>query len=154
MPLTLINNRDMKQLTDDDRFQLRKGLGMFLGVKVTPPNDKGIAHVEQVRLTSGVLLNQKQLVDSGRTVYPEKEYIVSPHVYKLDTEEINPEWVRNRMEEFGLKRGDLIRQLDIDASSLSQILTGKRGMTKAVKALFFYYFNTYRLTKAIRDAEE
>lgn len=140
-----------KELTKDARFSLRKGVGMYLGVQVSPPDDKGVVHVEQARLGNGVILTQKELVGIGRTVYPKKCYIIRPHVYRFDLDTVTPDWIDAQMREYGLKRKDLLRQLGIDPSSLSQIMSGVRGKTKSMKAMFFYYFNSYALSRTLRS---
>lgn len=55
------------------------------------------------------------------------------------------------MEEFGLKRKDLIRQLDIDKSSLSLILSRKVLLYKRTKTSFYYYFLTYEINRDLRE---
>ena len=144
---------EKKTRTEDERFQIRKGLGMFIGVEVTPPDEDNVVHVTQSRITSGVFLTQKDLHNSARSVYPEKEYKIRPHVHWTDLDAVTPDWIEEQMREYGLKRKDLMRQLALDPSSISQYLSGKRGMTKPVRAMFYYYFNTYRLSKAMRSRE-
>lgn len=141
------------QITEEARFQLRKGLGMYLGINVEPPTEDNIVNVSQTRLIDGVFLNQKHLAERGRAVYPEKQYKIHPHVHWVDLDSVTPEWIEEQMREYGLKRKDLMRQLALDPSSISQYLSGKRGMTKPVRAMFYYYFNTYRLSKAMRSRE-
>lgn len=54
------------------------------------------------------------------------------------------------MEEFGIKRNDLIKQIAIDKSSLSELFSGNRGLTKSMRATFFYYFLVYKLNRDLR----
>src|SRR5690606_12039160 len=97
--------------------------------------------ITQSRLVNGYVLNQKQLHERAREVFPDAKII--PVVYSLQVDEINIDWIEQQMEAFGIKRNDLIKQLAFDKSTLSELLSGNRGMTKSVKATFFYYFMTY-----------
>lgn len=105
--------------------------------------------VSQSRLINGYILNQKQLIERGKEVFPNKKII--PVVYSLDVGSIDIGWIKKRMDEFGIKRNDLIKQLAIDKSSLSLILSGERELSKPMRATFFYYFLTYELNRDFRD---
>lgn len=111
--------------------------------------DNDTVKVTQSRLINGFILNQKQLIERGKEIFPDKKII--PVVFSLDVSTINLEWIDNKMKEFGIKRNDLVKQLAIDKSSLSLILSGKRDLSKAMKATFFYYFLTYELNKDFRE---
>lgn len=119
-----------------------------LGISIEPLQD-GTVKVTQSRLFNGYILNQKQLIERGRELYPEAKIV--PVVYSLNVNEITIEWIENRMQEFGIKRNDLIKQLAIDRSSLSLILSGKRELSKPMRATFFYYFLTYELNRDFRE---
>lgn len=108
--------------------------------------------ITQKRLINGYILNQKQLVERAKSMYnilgrPVK---VIPVVYSLDVDDIDLEWINNKMREYGIKRNDLIKQLAIDKSSLSLIFSGKTDLSKRTKATFFYYFLTYELNRDLR----
>ena len=105
--------------------------------------------ITQSRLVNGFILNQKQLHERAREVFPDAKII--PVVYSLQVDEINTDWIEQQMEEFGIKRNDLIKQLAIDKSSLSEMFSGNRGLTKSMKANFFYYFLTYKLNRDLRE---
>lgn len=112
--------------------------GYFDGIKVT-----------QKRLVNGYILNQKQLYDRAKEVFPDRKIL--PVVYSLDVNDITVEWIENRMTEFGIKRNDLIKQLAIDKSTLSLFFSGGRGLTKSQKAAFFFFFLTYELNRDFRE---
>ena len=135
----------------EQRFQIRKSIGMFLGIDVSTPAENNVVTVTEKRLLNGWLLNQEQLRVFGRTVYPERKFKIRAEVYQLDLEQITVEWIKEQMEELGIKRYDIIRQLAIDKSSLSLILSGKRGLSNTMKVAFFYYFNSYLLTELHRN---
>lgn len=119
-----------------------------MGIDIEPLND-GTVKVTQSRLINGYILNQKQLIERGKGVFPTGKII--PVVYSLNVEDITLEWIGSRMQEFGIKRNDLIKQLAIDRSSLSLVLSGKRELSKPMRATFFYYFLTYELNRDFRE---
>lgn len=119
-----------------------------LGISIESIDDSTVK-VSQTRLINGYMLNQKQLIERGKEVYPDAKII--PVVYSLNVDSITIEWIEERMNEFGIKRNDLIKQLAIDRSSLSLILSGKRELSKPMRATFFYYFLTYELNKDFRE---
>jgi hypothetical protein len=95
------------------------------------------------------ILNQKQLIERAKELYPDAKIV--PVVFSLDVDGINLEWIENKMNEFGIKRNDLIKQLAIDKSSLSLIISGKRELSEPMRATFFYYFLTYELNRDFRE---
>lgn len=110
--------------------------------------DESTVKVSQTKLVNGYILNQKELIERGRDLYPDKKII--PVVFSLNVEDINLKWIESKMIEFGIKRNDLIKQLAIDRSSLSLIMSGKRELSKPMRATFFYYFLTYELNRDFR----
>lgn len=119
-----------------------------LGISIEPLED-GVVKVTQSSLINGYILNQKQLIERGKEVYPDAKII--PIVYSLNVDGITIEWIESKMQEFGIKRNDLIKQLAIDSSSLSLIMSGKRELSKPMRATFFYYFLTYELNRDFRE---
>ena len=111
--------------------------------------DNDVVRVTQSHLINGYILNQKQLIERGKELYPTSKII--PVVFSLDVNDIDIQWVETRMREFGIKRNDLIKQLAIDKSSLSLIFSGKRELSKPMRATFFYYFLTYELNRDFRE---
>ena len=119
-----------------------------LGISIEPLQD-GTVKVTQSRLINCYILNQKQLIERGKEVYPDAKII--PVVFSLNVDDITIGWIESKMQEFGIKRNDLIKQLAIDRSSLSLILSGKRELSKPMRATFFYYFLTYELNRDFRE---
>ena len=111
--------------------------------------EDGTVKVTQTRLINGYILNQKQLIERGKDIYPDAKII--PVAYSLNVDDITVEWIESKMQEFGIKRNDLIKQLAIDRSSLSLIMSGKRELSKPMRATFFYYFLTYELNRDFRE---
>lgn len=118
------------------------------GIDIEPLED-GTVKVTQARLINGYILNQKQLIERGKELYPDAKII--PVAYSLNVDDITIEWIESKMQEFGIKRNDLIKQLAIDRSSLSLIMSGKRELSKPMRATFFYYFLTYELNRDFRE---
>lgn len=111
--------------------------------------DDDTVKISQTRLKNGYILNQKQLHSRAREVFPDHKII--PLVYSLDVDEIDLTWINSKMEEFGVKRKDLIKQLAIDKSSLSLIFSGRRELSKPMRATFFYYFLVMELNRDLRN---
>ena len=134
---------------------LYKSVGLFIEVLETDQNNVVTkVKIKQKHLYNGYILNQKQLVERAKLLYSNSglpKVKVIPVVYSLDVNIVSLEWVENKMDEFGVKRSDLIKQLSIDESSLSLFLSGKRKMNKLVKAAFYYYFLTYELNRDFRE---
>ena len=84
---------------------------------------KDTVKVTQARLINGYILNQKELHLRARRVFPDMHIV--PVVYSLNVNEINMDWVKSKMKEFGIKRKDLIKQLAIDQSTLSLFFSGE-----------------------------
>ena len=108
--------------------------------------------ISQNRLLNGYVLNQKQLVERAKELYKllGRDVKVIPVVWRLDTSDITVGWIREKMEEFGLKRNDLIAQLAFEKSYLSRLLSGDIGLSNSAKAKFFWYFMGYELNRDLR----
>lgn len=135
----------MEELT----FEQQRSIGLYksVGIDIKKIED-GTVIIAQNRIYNGLLLNQKQLHERARKIFPIEK--IRPIVYHLEANTINLEWIVAKMQEFGIKRNDLIKQLAFDKSTLSLLLSGERGLTKSVKATFFYYFLTYELNRDLR----
>lgn len=118
------------------------------GISISKVDEDTIL-IKQETLLNGYILNQKQLVDIAKSIFPDCN--VKPIVYSLNVDTITIEWINTKLNEFGIKKNDLIKQLAIDKSSLSLILSGKRELSKPMRATFFYYFLTYEINKDVRN---
>jgi hypothetical protein len=109
--------------------------------------------ITQSKLLNGYILNQKELVERAKEIFKSTDLKVKviPVVFSLDVDRINVQWIEGKMEEFGISRNDLVKQLAIDKSSLSLILSGNRELSKPMRATFFYYFLTYELNRDFRE---
>lgn len=111
----------------------------------------GKVKVEQVTDTNGILLNQYDLRQRGKQVFPNRHIV--PKVFFLDTDVVTPLWIQSKMAEVGIYQRDLSRQIGMDETVVSKLINGKRPMTRAVQALFYYYFTLYEVTKGTRQEE-
>jgi hypothetical protein len=140
------------------KTELAKSISSYaasgIDIEITS-RDENAAHViiRQSKLINGFILNQKQLVERCKEVFKNTgiKTKVVPVVFSLDVDSIDILWIENKMLEFGIKRNDLIKQLAIDKSSLSLILSGDRELSKPMRATFFYYFLTYELNRDFRE---
>lgn len=111
----------------------------------------GKVKVEQVTDTNGILLNQYDLRQRGKQVFPNRHIV--PKVFFLDTDVVTPVWIKSKMDEVGIYQRDLSRQIGMDETVVSKLINGKRPMTRAVQALFYYYFTLYEVTRDTRQEE-
>lgn len=111
----------------------------------------GKVKVEQVTDTNGILLNQYDLRQRGKQVFPNRHIV--PKVFFLDTDVVTPLWIQSKMAEVGIYQRDLSRQIGMDETVVSKLINGKRPMTRAVQALFYYYFTLYEVTRDTRQEE-
>jgi len=120
-------------------------MGLFMEIL---ENDK--VKITQKRLINGYILNQKRLVERAREVFP--EYCIIPVVYSLDISKIDLDWIKKRMQELGINRKDLIKQLAIQESKLSLYFSEEQKIDKITKAAFFYYFLSFELNQDFRES--
>lgn len=120
-----------------------------IGIEIEEVEDNQIL-VRQTSLVDGHIRTNKELYDIGRHWYPDKAYKIVAGTYRLPLEDITGEWIREQMEIYGIKPKDVIRQTGLTQSEISLFLSGKRNMTRAIRALFYYYFLTYRLNRDLR----
>lgn len=110
--------------------------------------------VEQKELRNGFILNQAQLVARAATVLSPLENKYKIHyvtlTYSPDFNEINHSWINNRLEEFKVSRNDVLKQMAIDKSTISLMLSGDRPLTRFQKAAFYYYFLQYEINRDLR----
>lgn len=114
--------------------------------------------VTQARLVNGFILNNKELYDRAKEVFKGIDGIkfnIKPSVFSLQVDFITERWIQDRMDEFGIKREDLIKQLALTKSYLSRLFAenespGKVHLSGPMKATFFYYFLTYELNRDLR----
>jgi len=60
---------------------------------------------------------------------------------------VTPAWIREQMELHGKSSKDLSQDLNINHSVISVWINGGRPMSKAPKAMFYFYFDNLRIKK-------
>jgi len=108
--------------------------------------------ISQNRLINGIVLRQKDLLERARKIFPDKEIKIIPVVYNLQLSDITEEWIFAKMDEYGIKRNDLIKQMAIDKSYLSLLFSDKSNkwkinLTRSMKTAFFYFFLSCELSR-------
>ena len=110
--------------------------------------------ISQSKLINGYILNNKELHNRAKEIFTGVNALqlkIIPSVFSLNVDDITIGWIEMKMQEFGINRKDLVKQLAIDKSSLSLILSGNRELSKPMRATFFYYFLTYELNRDFRE---
>lgn len=132
----------------------QKSINNYKKVGIEFEIEDDIVKVFQKRLFNGYILNQKQLVERAKEIFPDAK--IQPNVFSLDVSKIDVDWINERMNEFGIKRNDLIKQLALDKSYISLLFADennsrKVNLSKPMKAMFYYYFLTYELNRDFRE---
>jgi hypothetical protein len=112
--------------------------------------DKKTIRIKQSTLINGYILNNKQLYERAKDVFYGYDVHIIPAVYSLSVDEITVEWIEGKMQEFGINRNDLIKQLALDKASLSLYFSRQRELTQTIKAAFFLFFSYIRIKQRIK----
>lgn len=125
----------------------------MLGIEIEFLDDNTVK-ISQARLKNGYILNQRQLHERAKEIFPDKHII--PDVFSLGVNDITTEWIESKMKEFGIKRSDLVKQLALTKSYISLLFADdsnnrKINLSRPIKAMFFYYFLTYELNRDFRE---
>jgi hypothetical protein len=125
-----------------------------MGIDIDIDTDTDVVRVYQKRLVNGYILNQKEFHERAREIFPDAK--IQPISFSLDVSAINQQWVENKMNELGIKRSDLIKQLALDKSYISLLFADdgnerKISLSKSMKAMFYYYFLTDELNRDFRE---
>jgi hypothetical protein len=111
--------------------------------------------VKQIEATdTGRIFTQKELVERASGIFGLIEgytFKYIPVTYSPDFSIVNVDWINDQMKEFDLKNSDISRQTGIDKSTLSLLFTGRKNFTLIHKALFYFYFDHYRVSKNCRE---
>ena len=62
-------------------------------------------------------------------------------------EQVTPQYISEQMQALGLNQADLVKELGINPSSISEYLSSYTKLSKAGKAMFYYYFEYKKLLK-------
>ena len=109
--------------------------------------------IAQNRLVNGYMLTQKELVTRAKGLFESTglKVVVIPSVYSVDVSNVTVQWITQKMEEFAIRRKDIIKQLPITESALSLYMSEERSLTLVVKGAFYHYFKNYELNRYFRN---
>ena len=112
-------------------------------------DNRVVVKVWQLENPAERYLISKELIDRTKEVFgndilpAEITLHVRPIAFESDElKTLTVEIIEEKMKQFGLKPKDLVKLLDIDKSTLSQILKKNRELSRASKAMFFYLFKS------------
>lgn len=142
----------MKELTAEQKRSISNLARLGVDVKIV---DGDTVLIQQNRLINKRMLTQEQLHSRGRAIFP-LPYKIKPTVYAVDFSGITVEYVKEKMELYGIKRNDLIKQVGVNKSYLSLIFAEegnerKISLSRAMKAALYYYFVSYELNEDIKN---
>ncbi len=110
--------------------------------------DTDIVVIKQTYPIGGNILSGKQLHTIARKYYPKHK--IKPVTFQLNAPTITLEWVLEEMELLSISRKDIMNQLDVDKTTISLALSGKRPIPKMLAIALYYYFLSIRLNRTLR----
>lgn len=75
------------------------------------------------------------------------------HLSPTQVSEVTGAWVTQQMETYGIRVGEMAKELGIRSCQVSTWKYGRRPLKNPTKAMFFYYFMARRLELAIQKNE-
>jgi len=136
---------EQKRLLETSALNYRRFARVFFQV-LEASDSEVVVKVWQNENVADKYLTVKELVERTRAVFndilpSEVRLHVRPIVYnRSELEKFDAKAVAEKMEQLGLRPKDLVRLLDIDKSSLSSMLSGKRELSKHSRAMLYYFF--------------
>lgn len=109
--------------------------------------------VEQKKFINDKILSAEELVDRAKDVFKNKliagtKLDISPIFSNAEElRSINADYVNKKLEQYHLKPSHLVKYLDLDKSTVSQLVNGEKDFTKPLRAAFYYFFKNYDLKK-------
>lgn len=110
-----------------------------------------IVRVEQKDLVNDRVLSESDLVERVRDMFrgeipDDWKLTVSAVDYdRRDISNISSEWIRDKMEKLNIKSKTIHSYTGIDKASLSELINGKRELTRWHKVAFYYFFKYLEL---------
>lgn len=156
-----MKNLDLLNLLEKDRVLLNSRIDKYYGycgilIEILEFKNKNLKiKVTQKKVDNGFILTKNQLVSRGKGFFEGETFYnkinVIPLTYRIDFSVVDSKWITEKMLELNLKASDLVNQLGINKSTLSQILNGNTKVSKPFKACFYYYFMVFELNKEFRE---
>jgi len=63
----------------------------------------------------------------------------------LQLKDITTDWIKSQMKKYGLIQNDIVKDFEISKQQLSQNLSNKYKLSKALKVAFKYYFENLKM---------
>lgn len=154
-PNSITSDPFIQQLTKIERDRIITSIAHYrqagIEFEIVPTDDVPIIIIRQVRVINGLLLTNKQLYGRAKEVFQGYKLKIKPVVYSLDLQGVNIEWVNQKMEEFGIKKGDLTRQLGIGKDRINKFLSSDANLTTIEKTAFYYYIMVFDINHNLRS---
>jgi len=56
----------------------------------------------------------------------------------MDTKKITLEWIHERLQEKGMSRADLARELDVNRAAITRLFNGQRNLDRITQLAIYY----------------
>lgn len=152
--LTAFSNESKAKEIIQRRDKIAAVTGVLINILSVEGNTIKI-RVEQRKLINNWILSQKDLVTRAKDLFKD----ILPDAVRLhyvaltfnpNLDEIDIQWVEERMTKYSLVKNDIIKHLNIDKATLSLFFSGERGLTKSQKSAFLYYFMVFEINRDLR----
>lgn len=110
-----------------------------------------IVRAEQKDLVNDKFLSKKELTDRVREMFKKeipddwKLTVSAVNFDRKDIDNITVDWIKGRMNKFGLKAKHLSNYTGIDKCTMSSVLSGDEDLTKWHKVAMYYFFKYYEV---------
>lgn len=138
----LVTDHQLEILGDAAKFHLINGIEFKI---VSAAKDQVIIQVKQSKNSTGNYFPAKRLIEITHELFD--RYLkgikmnVGPVVYKIpDSHSVTPDWIEKKMMKLKIGQKDLVRDLGIDKSNISNYLSGSKPMSDIIKTVMYYYF--------------
>lgn len=105
-------------------------------------NEVIIAKVTQKSISIGKVLTQKELIAIGKEILKNQDKLIriKPLTFTLDIRIVSPDWVKEKMKRYDIRKNDIVSQLHLDKQVLNSFLKGNRNISRLCKAGLFWFF--------------
>lgn len=113
--------------------------------KIVRCDDKSVViQAAQGRTEADNYMPKKRLIEIVHETFGDffkgRKITVNPIEYKQpECTVVTPHWIQEVMHVKGLKLKRIAEETGVDYTQLSSVVTGDRPLSKAMKAMFFYY---------------
>lgn len=118
-----------------------------INFKITSTSDQTLqVETTQGETSSGKYASEQTLAKRTEDLFkksmPEFKIVVSPSTLRPSLANlVNVPWIERKMLEKGLRIKQMAFETGIDRESISDWVTGKRSMSRIVKAMFYFYLS-------------